>query len=126
MLARTSGILMGEANPLPELLDQLRATFSVESVALDVEPRRRLGDRCERGPDPPTEPFEGERWDLVDDGTTVLVLRGTRFRATTSESFGRSCRTSRSPWSRAGSRRRRPWRPTSPRPTSSAPRSSKR
>ena len=97
-LARTSGILIGEPNPLPELLDQLRTTFSLESVSLLSNRDDGWVLDASAGDDPPTEPFDGERWDLVEDGTTVLVLRGAQLVApTTSGSCAPSSRTSRSP-----------------------------
>ena len=69
---------MGEPNPLPELLEQLRSTFAVEGVSLLSNRDDGWVIDASAGEDPPTEPFEGESWDLVDDGTTVLVLRGAR------------------------------------------------
>ena len=47
-LARTSSILIGEPDPLPALLDQLRTSFSLEAVSLLSESRRRLDHRCQR------------------------------------------------------------------------------
>jgi two-component system sensor histidine kinase KdpD len=80
-LARTSSILIGEPNPLPDLLDHLRLSFGLEAVSL-------LSNRddgwildASAGPNPPTEPFEGERWDLTRDGSSVVVLRGARLSA---------------------------------------------
>ncbi len=80
-LARTSSILIGEPNPLPDLLDHLRSNFGLEAVSL-------LSDRddgwildASSGTNPPTEPFQGESWDLAHDGSSVLVLRGARLSA---------------------------------------------
>ena len=80
-LARTSGILIGEPNPLPGLLDQLRGSFSIEAVSLLSNRDDGWVVDASSGPDPPTEPFEGEQWDLGPDGTAVLVLRGARLSA---------------------------------------------
>ncbi len=77
-LARTSGILIGERNPLPQLLDQLRTTFRLEAVSLLSNRDDGWVLDAAAGDDPPTEPFEGERWDLVEDGSAVLVLRGAQ------------------------------------------------
>jgi two-component system, OmpR family, sensor histidine kinase KdpD len=78
VLARTSSIMIGEPNPLPELLDQLRSSFSIESVSLLSNRDDGWIIDASSGPDPPLEPFEGERWDLSRDGSSVLVLRGAR------------------------------------------------
>jgi two-component system sensor histidine kinase KdpD len=80
-LARTSGILIGEPDPLPHLLDQLRSTFSLESVALLSNRDDGWVVDASAGDNPPTEPFEGDRWDLNEDGTSVLVLRGAQLNA---------------------------------------------
>jgi two-component system sensor histidine kinase KdpD len=80
-LARTSGILIGERDPLPALLAQLRTTFSLEAVSLLSNRDDGWVLDASAGDDPPTEPFEGERWDLVDDGSAVLVLRGAQLSA---------------------------------------------
>jgi two-component system, OmpR family, sensor histidine kinase KdpD len=81
VLARTSSIMIGEPNPLPELLDQLRSSFSIESVSLLSNRDDGWIIDASSGPDPPTEPFEGERWDLSHDGSIVLVLRGAHLSA---------------------------------------------
>jgi two-component system sensor histidine kinase KdpD len=80
-LARTSGILIGEPNPLPQLLDQLRSTFGLDAVSLLSNRDDGWVLDAAAGDDPPTEPFEGERWDLADDGSAVLVLRGAQLTA---------------------------------------------
>ena len=80
-LAHTSGLLIGELDPLPQLLDQLRTTFGLEAVSLLSNRDDGWVVDATSGPDPPTEPFEGERWDLVEDGSAVLVLRGAHLTA---------------------------------------------
>jgi two-component system sensor histidine kinase KdpD len=80
-LARTSGILIGEANPVPGLLDQLRTTFSIEAVSLLSNRDDGWIVDASSGPNPPIEPFDGERWDLTTDGTAILVLRGAHLSA---------------------------------------------
>jgi two-component system sensor histidine kinase KdpD len=80
-LAHTSGILIGEPDPLPQLLDQLRTTFGLDAVSLLSNRDDGWVLDAAAGDDPPTEPFEGERWDLVDDGSAVLVLRGAQLTA---------------------------------------------
>ena len=80
-LARTSGILIGAPDPLPELLDQLRTTFGLQSASLLSNRDDGWVVDASAGDDPPTVPFDGDRWDLVEDGTTVLVLRGAQLSA---------------------------------------------
>jgi two-component system sensor histidine kinase KdpD len=80
-LAHTSGLLIGEPDPLPQLLDQLRTTFGLDAVSLLSNRDDGWVVDAASGPEPPTEPFDGERWDLVEDGSAVLVLRGAHLTA---------------------------------------------
>ena len=80
-LARTSGILIGASDPLPELLDQLRITFALESVSLLSNRDDGWVVDASAGPDPPSAPFQGDAWDLTSDGTSVVVLRGAHLSA---------------------------------------------
>jgi two-component system sensor histidine kinase KdpD len=80
-LARTSSILIGEPNPLPDLLDHLRTNFGLEAVSLLSNRDDGWVVDASSGPDPPGEPFDGERWDLTRDGSSVLVLRGAKMSA---------------------------------------------
>jgi two-component system sensor histidine kinase KdpD len=80
-LARTSGILIGAPDPLPELLDQLRVTFALDSVSLLSNRDDGWVVDASAGPDPPTDPYHGDAWDLVEDGTSVVVLRGAQLSA---------------------------------------------
>ena len=59
-LARTSGILIGEPNPLPELLDQLRTTFALRAVSLLSNRDDGWVMDASAGDDPPTDPFDGD------------------------------------------------------------------
>ena len=81
MLAHTSGILIGEPDPVPGLLDQLRTTFSIEAVSLLSNGDDGWTIDASSGPDPPSAPSDGERWDLTADGTTILVLRDAHLSA---------------------------------------------
>ena len=81
MLAHTSGILIGEPDPVPGLLDQLRATFSIEAVSLLSAGDGGWTIDASSGPDPPAVPVDGEWWDLTADGTTILVLRDAHLSA---------------------------------------------
>jgi two-component system sensor histidine kinase KdpD len=76
VLANATAVLVGEQNPLPDLVDQLRATFSLDGVSVLSNRDDGWVLDASSGDDPPTEPFEGDRWDLTGDGTSVLVLRG--------------------------------------------------
>jgi two-component system sensor histidine kinase KdpD len=80
-LARTSGILIGAPDPLPELLDQLRTTFALRSVSLLSNRDDGWVLDASAGDDPPTDPYHGDPWDLVEDGTSVVVLRGAQLSA---------------------------------------------
>src|SRR5262249_40971530 len=80
-LARTSSILIGEPNPLPDLLDHLRTNFGLESVSLLSNRDDGWIVDASSGPNPPSEPFDGERWDLARDGSSVLVMRGAKLSA---------------------------------------------
>lgn len=75
-LARFTGSIVGSADPLPDLVDQLRILFGQQSVAvLD-----RTGDEwvvnTASGPNPPSSPADGTALALDDDGATQLVLHG--------------------------------------------------
>jgi two-component system sensor histidine kinase KdpD len=76
VLARATATLVGEPNPLPDLLDQLRATFALDGVAVLSKGDAGWVVDAAAGSDPPADPLDGERWDLVGDGTAVLVVRG--------------------------------------------------
>jgi two-component system, OmpR family, sensor histidine kinase KdpD len=80
-LARTSGILIGASDPLPELLDQLRSTFALQSVSLLSNRDDGWVLDASAGDNPPTDPYHGDSWDLVEDGTSVVVLRGAQLSA---------------------------------------------
>ncbi len=80
-LARTSAILIGEPEPVPELLEQLRATFSLTAVSVLSNRDDGWVVDASAGDDPPTEPFEGQQWPLTDDGSSVLVVRSGKLSA---------------------------------------------
>jgi two-component system sensor histidine kinase KdpD len=76
VLANATAVLVGEQNPLPDLLDQLRATFGLDGVAVLSNRDDGWVVDAASGARAPTQPYEGEEWDLTGDGTSVLVLRG--------------------------------------------------
>jgi len=77
-LARTTGALVGEQEPLPTLLAQLRSTFALDAAAILVRDDRGGGTtwRLEGavGTPVPASPDDGES--IAIDPTTSLVLVG--------------------------------------------------
>ncbi len=75
-LARSAGTLVGAVDPLPELVDQLRVTFALESAAV-IE---RVGDTwavtTSVGEPTPTQPGDGTSLALDPNGDVQLVLIG--------------------------------------------------
>jgi two-component system sensor histidine kinase KdpD len=80
-LARATATLVGEPDPLPDLLDQLRVTFSLDGVALLANGDDGWVVEASAGSDPPRQPADGARWDLAGDGSAVLVVRGPELAA---------------------------------------------
>ena len=80
-LARATATLVGEPDPLPDLLDQLRVTFSLDGVALLASGDDGWRMEAFAGADPPRDPSAGAVLDLAGDGTTVLVVRGPELAA---------------------------------------------
>ena len=80
-LARATATLVGEPDPRPDLLDQLRVTFSLDSVSLLSNADDGWTLDAFAGADPPRDPSGGAVWDLAGDGSTVLVVRGPELAA---------------------------------------------
>jgi two-component system, OmpR family, sensor histidine kinase KdpD len=80
-LARATATLVGEPDPRPDLLDQLRVTFSLDGVALLSSADDGWTVDAFAGADPPRDPSGGAVWDLAGDGSTVLVVRGPELAA---------------------------------------------
>jgi two-component system sensor histidine kinase KdpD len=80
-LVRATATLVGERDPLPDLLDQLRVTFGLDGVALLAHGDDGWTVEAAAGTDPPRQPSDGEQWDLAADGTSVLVVRGPELAA---------------------------------------------
>ncbi|MBK9180337.1 MAG: sensor histidine kinase KdpD [Acidimicrobiales bacterium] len=75
-LARSTGSLVGEVDPLPVLLAQLRATFELQAAAVLA---RDDGDwlvQAANGEPVPTDPSAGTALSLGRDGDDVLVVTG--------------------------------------------------
>jgi two-component system sensor histidine kinase KdpD len=77
-LARTTTTLVGEADPLPGLLDQLRAAFSLDSACVLTEAKDgEWHADAASGEPPPRSPAEATAsFPLDDTGTRVLAVTG--------------------------------------------------
>ncbi len=75
-IARSTGSIVAAADPMPDLVDQLRTLFTLDSVAVL---QRAGGDwtvTAGSGDAPPTTPADGTAIQLDESGDTQLVLRG--------------------------------------------------
>jgi two-component system, OmpR family, sensor histidine kinase KdpD len=79
-LARLSGWLAAEDDPLPTLLGQLRDTFGLQAVSVLRPEEQAWVLEASAGPDPPPQPSDGSDLIELSDGA-VLVLRGDRLPA---------------------------------------------
>ncbi len=79
-LARLSGWLAAEDDPLPTLLGRLRDTFGLQAVSVLRPEEKAWVLEASSGPAPPTEPTEGSDAIELSDGA-VLVLQGDRLPA---------------------------------------------
>jgi two-component system, OmpR family, sensor histidine kinase KdpD len=75
-LARAAATQAGEADPLPNLVEQVRVTFGLDSIAV----LRRNGEdwivQATAGSSPPTRPEDGSARALGGDAATVVVFGG--------------------------------------------------
>ncbi len=75
-LARSAGTLVGNDDPLPELVDQLRVTFSLEAAAvLERKGAAWTVTACSGEPQP-TQPSDGTALSLDPGGDIQIVLIG--------------------------------------------------
>jgi two-component system sensor histidine kinase KdpD len=81
VLARSTAALLGEHEPVAQLVEQIRAVFSVQAVALLDHSDDTWKLVASSGGPVPVTPFDGTSWDLTVDPETVLVVRGERIRA---------------------------------------------
>jgi two-component system, OmpR family, sensor histidine kinase KdpD len=79
VLARLAGSLLGRSDPLPELLEGLRASFGLDAVAVLRRDGTDWSVDVGVGEPLPTSPSQGSESVQLDDG--VLVLRGRELRA---------------------------------------------
>jgi two-component system, OmpR family, sensor histidine kinase KdpD len=78
-LARSTGVLVGEHEPLMSLLVQLRATFGLEAVSLLSRDGESWRVESAAGHPIPDSPAAGESLAINED--TILVLNGARLDA---------------------------------------------
>ena len=75
-LARSTGSIIGSADPLPDLVDQLRTLFSQDAVAVLDRTTTGWTLNTSAGVDPPLTPTDGTAIPLDDGGNIQLVLKG--------------------------------------------------
>ena len=75
-LARSTGSIIAASDPLPDLVDQLRALFSLDSVAVLERDGDSWSVNASSGDQPPRSPADGTAVALDDAGSRQLVLRG--------------------------------------------------
>jgi two-component system sensor histidine kinase KdpD len=79
-LARTTGMLVGAEDPLPELVEQVRATFGLTCAAI-LERGGHVWDvAVSSGRPVPTKPSDGLAYPLDPDGDVQLVVLGGELR----------------------------------------------
>jgi len=75
-LARSTGAIVAATDPMPDLVDQLRTLFGLESVAVLQRVDEEWSITAFSGPQPPATPQDGTAVALDHLGDTQLVLRG--------------------------------------------------
>ena len=75
-LARTTGSLIGEADPLPTLVEQLRSSFGLNGVSVVERSETGWVTLAASGPAAAAEPGPGMAIDLDDTGQRRLILTG--------------------------------------------------
>jgi two-component system sensor histidine kinase KdpD len=75
-LARSTGSIIGSADPLPDLVDQLRTLFRLDAVAVLDRTADGWTVNTSSGSEPPTSPADGTAVPLDDEGSIQLVLKG--------------------------------------------------
>ena len=76
VLARTTATLLGEPDPIVQLIDQIRGTFSFGSVSLLSRAADTWTLIASSGDTPPLTPFDDATWDLTVGPETVFVVKG--------------------------------------------------
>ncbi len=75
-LARSTGSLVGAADPMPDLVDQMRTLFDLEAVAVLARTGAGWAATAAAGGPAPSSPEDGTAFALDGAGDTQLVLRG--------------------------------------------------
>ena len=75
-LARSTGSIISAHDPLPDLVDQVRALFDLDAAAVLERTDHGWAPTAVSGSNPPSTPDEGLALALDDAGDTQLVLRG--------------------------------------------------
>ena len=75
-LARSTGSIIASADPLPDLVDQLRTLFHLDAVSVLDRTDDGWVVNTSSGGNPPEKPTDGTSIALDDDGAIQLVLRG--------------------------------------------------
>jgi len=75
-LARSTGSIMTAADPMPDLVDQVRALFELDAASVLEREGSGWVVNTSSGSNPPATPEQGVAIALDDDGATQLVLRG--------------------------------------------------
>ena len=75
-LARSTGSIIAAADPMPDLVDQLRTLFRLDAVAVLQRSNGLWSITASAGQEPPADPRDGTAIALDDHGDTQLVLRG--------------------------------------------------
>lgn len=75
-LARSTGSIITSADPMPDLVDQVRALFELDSASVLERIEGGWAPTAVSGVDPPASPEAGVSFALDELGDTQLVLRG--------------------------------------------------
>ncbi len=78
VLARTTAVLLGQRDPILQLVDQIRASFALDAVSLLNRSDDTWKVLAASGDAPPVTPFDGVTWDLRVGPETLLVVRGAQ------------------------------------------------
>jgi len=75
-LARSTGSIIAAADPMPDLIDQVRTLFHLDSAAVLERTPDGWTITTSSGDDPPASPEDGVSLALDERGATRLVMRG--------------------------------------------------
>ncbi len=75
-IARSTGSIIAAADPMPDIVDQIRTLFSLDAVAVLKRADEGWSISAFSGQHPPTSPNDGTALRIDDAGDMQLVLRG--------------------------------------------------